>query len=354
MVDGLAATHYRGSETLEVVGESFRQENIWAAIGQARTTDRVRADVIAILVPETDHPADRRAVSVWVSGLLVGYLSRNDAELYRPGLEALATNGPVALSGVVVGGGYGGIAMLGVFLEHDPQDFGLAPGVQSTSGEMRTGLSHAFQTDRQDDSYDLSWFHDLPGDTRRSVSKLRTLLETDPDPIDRHFMFAELESRLYRLRDLEPTALADYDTACAQHDAEMVTIRPALLNKFGSMPLHETYKQQCIRQQKLKSYAQGLWWAERGLSIYGEDAHSKDWTDDLKKRAAWFQAKLETPANAAAKNTVRHKLKIELEVESLTCSRCGSVWERIKTRGRKPLLCPMCAQAAQTSENLTL
>ena len=90
----------------------------------------------------------------------------------------------------------------------------------------------------------------------------------DPDPIDRHFMFCELEWRLYRLRDVEPDTLADYDAVCEQHDGEMDRIGPALLAKFGAMPLLETYKQQCVRQQKAKDFTRGLWWAERGLALY--------------------------------------------------------------------------------------
>jgi hypothetical protein len=88
-------------------------------------------------------------------------------------------------------------------------------------------------------------------------------LETDPDPIDRHFQFAELESRLYRCRDLFPEALDEFDEACQRHDAEMHTICEAFRAKWAKLPLLETYKQMAIRQQKRKDWQACLWWAER-------------------------------------------------------------------------------------------
>jgi len=61
--------------------------------------------------------------------LKVGHLSRANARRYRPGLLSLQRRygQPVALSGVIVGGGIpeDGPGQLGVFLRHDPADFGL-------------------------------------------------------------------------------------------------------------------------------------------------------------------------------------------------------------------------------------
>jgi hypothetical protein len=334
---------------LEVVGEPYRQENLWRIVGIPETADRVEFDVIAVLVPETQNQYDANAIAVWVNGLHVGYLSREIAARYRPGLDRLCAQAPVALRGTIVGGGYGGrVAFLGVFLEHDPADFGVAnDSLQAYEGELRTGLSHAFRTDRQDGSYDLSWYNELPTDTRRAIAKLTALLVSDPDPIDRHFMFVELESRLYRLRDVEDGALGDFDAVCARHDAEMVTIRPALLAKFNAMPYLETYRQQCIRQQKAKDFARGLWWAERGLDLYGEDAASQDWTDDLGKRAKTFRARLAAPVSKP-KTSATTRVEVT-STETLTCSRCGATWQRVRTRGRKPSLCPTCSPPGVSS-----
>ena len=349
MVNGVAATLYSGGETLEVVGESYRQEGLWGVVGQRPTNQRVHHEAVALLVPETGNPYDANAIAVWIAGHHVGYLSRDDAAAYRPGVERLAVSAPVALNAVVVGGGFGnGVAILGAFLDHDPTDFGLSPTrYRPSTGELRTGLSQAFQTDELDDSYDLSWLNDLPQDTRRAITQLRTLLISDPDLIDRHFMFSELEARLYKLRDVEDAALAEFDDACAQHDSEMDRIRTALHQKFGAVPLLEMYKQQCVRQQKAKDFERGLWWAERGLALYGTDAYSQDWTDDLKKRLAWFRMKLDSPSPAAPRpRTSPKSVEMTLVVENLTCTRCGCIWERTRVRGRKPLLCPSCAADA--------
>jgi hypothetical protein len=82
----------------------------------------------------------------------------------------------------------------------------------------------------------------LPSDALAAVRELRLLLEHDPDLIDRHFMFCELEDRLYRSRDAFSSALAEYDDTCMRHDAEMDGIRAALLAKFSKIPVLETYR----------------------------------------------------------------------------------------------------------------
>jgi hypothetical protein len=53
-------TFYPGDETLDVVGESFHQETLWALVG-GRTTERVSCAVRAVLVPEPTNPQDRNA-----------------------------------------------------------------------------------------------------------------------------------------------------------------------------------------------------------------------------------------------------------------------------------------------------
>jgi hypothetical protein len=133
MKDGAEVALFDGPETLEVVGESHYQENLWRLVGGRRDDpgQHVRAGVDAVLVAEDANPHDADAVSVWINGLKVGYLSRHNARRYRPGLLALqdAHRKPVALTGVIVGGGIrqDGPGRLGVFLEHDPADFGLPP-----------------------------------------------------------------------------------------------------------------------------------------------------------------------------------------------------------------------------------
>jgi hypothetical protein len=133
MRDGMEVQLYEGGRvTLEVVGEASYQDNLWRIVGGHRSPEgRVREDVFAVLAAEPDNPYDPNAVAVWIQGLKVGYLSRENAQRYRAGLLALEQQHgkPIALAGVIAGGGMraDGPGRLGVFLDHDPADFGLRP-----------------------------------------------------------------------------------------------------------------------------------------------------------------------------------------------------------------------------------
>jgi hypothetical protein len=88
------------------------------------------------------------------------------------------------------------------------------------------------------------------------------------------------------------SALDEYDAACRQHDLEMDTIRDEFKAKWGKIPLLETYRQMCIRQQKAKNLEEALSWAERGIAVYGTDAFRTEAVDDLRKRAEGYRKKL--------------------------------------------------------------
>jgi hypothetical protein len=189
--------------------------------------------------------------------------------------------------------------MLGIFLRHDPTFFGLpsqaAPKQTSVGSDrgVRTGESVAAATDAEDDSYDLSWADNLPDDAARRIPKLRKLLASDPDPIDRHFMMNMLEEDLYKSREAFPAALVEFDEVCEQHHAEMVAgIRAALAGKFDGLPTLPTYKQAAIRHQKAHDYRTALLWAERGMEVYGSEALRPEAVDDLVSRAGKYRAKL--------------------------------------------------------------
>lgn len=146
-----------GRETLEVVGESFYQPIIWQCVGGDEASP-VRCSIEAVLVHEPTNPHDANAIQVLIGGGLVGYLSREDALADLLGLLALVeVHGcALALSGVVVGGAWHGHrrGMLGVFLDHEPADFGVGP--------------------RQ---ADLSWLDELSGTQSPSdIMKLRPSL----------------------------------------------------------------------------------------------------------------------------------------------------------------------------------
>jgi hypothetical protein len=346
MRNGIEVQLFEGREDLVVVGEASYQDNLWRIVGRRRSPDgRVREEVYGVLVAEPDNPYDANAVAVWIQGLKVGYLSREDARRYRPGLLALERQHgkPIALAGVIAGGGMraDGPGRLGVFLEHDPADFGLRPMPLSppSGSAMRTGLSDALATDAADDAYDLSWMRDLPPDEFRAITMLRQHLERETDAIDRHYMHAHLQILLYRSRDVFASALEEYDQACGQHDAEMDSIRVAFMAKWGQVPVLELYRQMAIRQQKAKNFEQALWWAERGLAIYGTDCARTEAVEDLQKRATSYRAKLNPLPRPPRPNATGPN---QPEVEVLTCSTCGREFQRTRQRGRKPLHCPEC------------
>jgi hypothetical protein len=121
---------------------------------------------------------------------------------------------------------------------------------------------------------------------------LRRALATETDFVGRHFIHAELEAALYRGRDSFPSALDDYDEACRLHDSEIDSIRATFMEQRGNVPLLALYRQMAIRQQKQHDYAKALWWAERGLAVYGNDAARPEHADDLRARASKYRAKL--------------------------------------------------------------
>lgn len=356
---------------LEVVGESRHQDELWRIVGQdSNSGQRVRCPVVAVLRPEPSNPVDANAIAVDIGGLHVGYLPADDAATMVEGLRDLRRRHgrDVALRGVVVGRGGGS---LGVFLGFDPADFGVPrewydhapPGGRTgpaparvgdvlvgLRGSIRTGLSEAVGTDEEDDSYDLGWLGTLPDRDDHAVAALRSLLASDPDPIDRHFQYCELEHRLYRLRGLNAMVLADFDAACRSHDAEMDVIRAALVRKFGVVPVLETYRQAAIRHQKAGDWAQALWWAERGLVLYGDIPARPEAVADLRGRADTARKRLHPPSRpreprgrvvlARDESAPAHPSPYE----DLLCAGCGQTFTRVRTRGRKPSTCPGCAQ----------
>jgi hypothetical protein len=298
---------FPGEETLEVVGESYRQDALWTIVGGWRR-EYISHPIRAALVPapyvsESGVGDDPNAVEVHVQGHHVGYLSRHNASLYRRGIVTLMDRCPtgcVGLHGEICGGGerVDGIGMLGVFLEHNPLVFGVTRRSASDMSSFRTGLSEAIASDIEDDSYDLSWLHELPTSDAAAIKVLRGLLENERDPIDRHYMLCELETRLYKSRDAFESALREYDAACELHDHDMTAIRPALFEKFGRMPVLDTYRQAAIRAQKARDWHAAHRWAQRGLELYGEDAARPEAVDDLRKRVAYAEAKLATASRA--------------------------------------------------------
>jgi hypothetical protein len=343
LVAGVAKTIYGGHEPLEVVGESFHQDTLWMLTGQPRGS-RVRVEITAVLEPEPTNPVDPHAIQVLISNMPVGHLAREDAHHYLPGLHQLIrtnTTGGVGLEGVIAGGGTQSDrrGYLGVFLNHNPSDFGIRHHYVAMQGILRTGYSQARATDLEDDSYDLSWADALSSDDWIAAGQLEQLLVEERDPIDRHFMFAEMSKCLYRCRQTHSDALARFDDTCRRHDEEMASLQPALIAKFSVVPMIEMYRQAAIRWQKAKDWREMRWWAERGIEIYGEQAAHPEDVLDLEKRAMYAAAKLGASPPPAARPMAQAAVE---EVETLVCVSCGQIFQRQRLRGRKPQRCPSC------------
>jgi hypothetical protein len=94
-----------GRFQLDVLGESRYQETIRELAGEHGDTS---AEAIhpALLLPDDHNPYEDKAVAVFLSGRMVGYLAPKDALAFRERLERLALAGKLtSCDGVVRGGG---------------------------------------------------------------------------------------------------------------------------------------------------------------------------------------------------------------------------------------------------------
>lgn len=158
-------------------------------------------------------------------------------------------------------------------------------------------------------------------------------------------MFCELTKRLYKLRARSASALDDFDAACREHDSEMATIRAALINKFGKVPVIDMYRQAVIRCQKAKDWRMMREWAERGIAVYGGEGARPEVEEDLRLRLALAFAKLETVESETRWGRRSASVETLPFVETLVCGQCGSGFERPRAPGRKPKRCPSCRSA---------
>jgi hypothetical protein len=280
----LAVTLFEGDEQLEVKGEGSHQDNLSLVVRE------LGREVAAVLMPEPDNEYDSYAVAVMVGGLKVGYLSRDDAESYQPSVMRLQSEHgqPIALMGRIFGG-EPDKPSYGIWLSHDPTDFGLTSAAEliaqannRDSGGVWTGTRAA----------KLPWMERLPSDRLARIKYLRGHLGSETDPVERHFIHNELEEALYKARDSFDSALAEYEAACVTHDTEMDVVRPLLVEALGGVPYLPTYKQASIMRAKAKDPAGALWWAERGLALYGPDGLRPEMVDDLRQRAGKYRSRL--------------------------------------------------------------
>lgn len=92
-------------QLLEVVGESNYQNNIKKLITKHDNTG-INQECIAILIPENDNKYDKNAVRIDVDELTVGYLSRNDAIIFRELLKANNLENQITICNATINGGF--------------------------------------------------------------------------------------------------------------------------------------------------------------------------------------------------------------------------------------------------------
>lgn len=107
------------------------------------------------------------------------------------------------------------------------------------------------------------------------------------------------------------------------------------------------YRQAAIRCQKAREWTRMRSWAERGIAVYGSDAARPEAVANLHKRLAYADAKLaggtvSKPASRTARTDSSSASTAVPTIETLVCSSCGTDFERVRTRGRKPHRCPQC------------
>jgi hypothetical protein len=143
----------------------------------------------------------------------------------------------------------------------------------------------------------------------------------------------------------------------------MEGICAAFMTKWGKIPLLDTYRQMAIRQQKNQDWQACIWWAERGLTLYGQGAAREAAVEDLIKRRNRAITKLEEAVRPKSQVRLerRHATAVAEtpmentpapvgqagELEVLVCQQCNCRFERMRVRGRKPALCPTCRTTAK-------
>jgi hypothetical protein len=137
---GAAPTLPWGS-MVQVVGESHYEQSFLAICGPP-TFDGYRMDCLAELRPQPNNPYDPAAVAVFINGLQVGHLSREDARRYGPVVhEALRTHGQATCYAAILGGwdrGGGGRGGYGVRLRFSDRTWQFAP-VEADEVRLPTG-----------------------------------------------------------------------------------------------------------------------------------------------------------------------------------------------------------------------
>jgi hypothetical protein len=103
-----ATIHLDGTRTVELTGPEHYVKELQRIV-KRRGIEDARVTFVATIIPEKRNRHDPNAIGVLGDGQLIGYLSREDALLYRPHLDTLAASGlRIQTKGVIFAGHSGG------------------------------------------------------------------------------------------------------------------------------------------------------------------------------------------------------------------------------------------------------
>ena len=94
-----------GDFDFEIVGEAHTQD-VLAKLAGNHGEDGADARLIADLVPDDTNKFDSKAVAVYANGLLLGYLSKDDARSFRRRLATKGLSGKVTTCDACIIGGW--------------------------------------------------------------------------------------------------------------------------------------------------------------------------------------------------------------------------------------------------------
>lgn len=118
---------YNSPYPLEVKGESHYKENIKSICGRYGRDGYHSDDHAAFLILEDDNPEDNNAVRIEIEDRKVGYLSRENAKIYRQKLTGLNLTNIIGACPASIGGGFkkrdGSEADFGIRLDLDMDNF---------------------------------------------------------------------------------------------------------------------------------------------------------------------------------------------------------------------------------------
>jgi len=89
--------HNRDGWGLDGVGESYRPEQWKKLVGTTPLNKEFKQSLMVQVVPEFDNKHDKNAIGLFVDGIHLGYLERDDAKRYRKQVEEIATSGAALL-----------------------------------------------------------------------------------------------------------------------------------------------------------------------------------------------------------------------------------------------------------------